>query len=227
MSGTGIAVIVVSFNRPRLLREALRSIRSADQIIVADDGSDFDVRAVIGDDIELVANPPILPIDRLRLPRVGALLNRALRAVREPLVTYLNDDDLFAPDWVSSVADFFTTHPSQHICRGDWLAMEDRRNLFGPSSVWCVTTGNYAYRTACAVGEGCWWSESTIGAHDAEMLLNYILRHGMALGGWSIPHINVVAGLRRDHVSNMADRVGEGTRYKPGAEEMFALGARE
>ena len=41
-----ICVMVLSYNRPRLIREALASIPEADQVIIADDGSSFPVEAL-------------------------------------------------------------------------------------------------------------------------------------------------------------------------------------
>jgi hypothetical protein len=218
---TGVAVIVVSFNRPNLLRQALASIQGADQIIVADDGSDFDVRG----SYELVANPPIPPIERLRQPRLGGLLNRALRLVRQPVVTYLNDDDLFATDWIATVSRFFAQSDA-HMCRGDWLVYGKARNSFPPEAGWCITTGNYAYRTSCATEEQCWWGEQTVGSHDGVMLTDYLNRHGMKPGGWDVPHIGM-AGWRREHASNMAHFTQSEGGYMAGADKMFALGTRE
>lgn len=219
----GVAVIVPSFNRPNLLRQALDSIH-ADQVIVADDGSDFDVRSVVGG-CELVQNPPIPPIERLRRARMGSLLNRALRLVQQPVVAYLNDDDLFAPDWLTAVTQFFDGHPEAHMCRGNWHIYGDDRDAF--QGDWCVTTGNYAYRTTCATVEQCWWSENTVSAHDAVMLTHYFIDHGMERGGWSVPHLNVLAGWRREHPSNMAHFTQNAAGFTEGAAARFVLGARE
>ena len=42
-----VTVIVLSYNRPDMLKDALGSIKGADEVIVVDDGSDFDVRALV------------------------------------------------------------------------------------------------------------------------------------------------------------------------------------
>ena len=46
MKNLSVTVIVLSYNRPRMLKEALGSIKYADEVILVDDGSDFDVAAV-------------------------------------------------------------------------------------------------------------------------------------------------------------------------------------
>ena len=222
-----VAVIVPSFNRPKLLRKALRSIKGASQIIIADDGSDFDVRPYATGSIELVTNPPIPPGERLWAVRVGALLNRALQMVKQPIVTYLNDDDLFTAEWVPAVAEFFESHPKAHICRGDWLWLGKQTSAFDPDSTWCLTTGNYAYRTECAQVEDYRWPEGTLSVHDAQMLLALLEGHGLPNGGYEVPHIGVQAGFRRDHKSNMVHHTTTAGGYEASAEAMFALGARE
>src|SRR5262245_9745465 len=118
-----VAVILLSYNRPRMLSEALESIGPVSQLIVTDDGSDFDVRRVVKKVYPrayFVEASKMTLEERLVTPRLGRLINQALSAVSAPYVTYLCDDDLFAPGWVQAVHDYFWTHPSEHWMRGTW-----------------------------------------------------------------------------------------------------------
>lgn len=47
MKENEVCVILLSYNRPRMLQEAIRSIKGADHMILVDDGSDFDVEAIL------------------------------------------------------------------------------------------------------------------------------------------------------------------------------------
>lgn len=232
MTGT-IAVIVPSFNRPRMLAEALASIVGADQVIVADDGSTFDVAAAVRTsaqpDALIVANLPIEPLQRMRQPTCGALVNQAIRLVTCDYLTLLCDDDLLAPDWLPAVVKHFDSNPTSHMCRGDWLRFEDGADPLTTARecVWdCdppLTTGNFAVRTECAGGCGCWWSEDTVSCHDAAYLDAYLRKHGSR----DIGHVGVLAGYRREHAYNMLRWMGQKNDYKPETLALFERGRLE
>jgi hypothetical protein len=227
VSGT-IAVIVVSFNRPRMLREALATVGEADQIILADDGSDtFDPRDVLPPDAMLIQNPLLPPYQRMRKPTCGALINRALRAVECDYVAYLCDDDLLAPGWLKAAKAALDADPASHMVRGDWLSFEDGQPLETavPSKFDCdppLTTGNFAHRTRCTVACGCWWVESTISCHDGAFLGKYLTRHGST----DVAHVGTLAGYRREHPYNML-RYMDGNGYRPETRGLFESGRLE
>lgn len=223
---TDVAVVVPSFNRPKLLAEALSSIQWAAQIVVADDGSEFDVQAVldrVDPDIELEMNPPIAPDIRMICPRTGALINRALSRVRYPLVAYLCDDDVFTPHWLIAVAAYFADHPEAHMVRGDWNTLGTAETCFKPPNEWVLTTGNFVHRTTCAFDEHCWWPTRTLSSHDGWMLTDYMRMHGMVHGGHDVPHTGVLAGWRREHAYNMLAH-SRFERFLPSARALFEGG---
>lgn len=202
---TTIATILLSYNRPRMLCEALGSIRGADQLIVTDDGSDFDVQALIGacwPNADYVLNEPIPTAARLKAARVGNLINRALSLVRCDVVTYLCDDDLFHPDWLYAVRAWFDHYPHEHWTRGAWFAFNDddpdrtpeRCKLDGRQ----LTTGNFAHRIECFREEKIAWDETTIASHDNAFLWQAARCHDMRL----VPFCGAVAGWRRLHKHN-------------------------
>lgn len=256
MSGT-IAVIVPSFNRPRMLREALASIDGADQIIVADDGSDFDVRSraisavaeaggyhtvrVIDNSgtvrlsgnrrdmtLQVIENPPLEPWQRMRRATCGALINRALRAVETDYVAYCCDDDLLSPEWLPAAVAWLDTDGGSHMVRGDWLKFNDGEPL--ETAEPCVfditpelTTGNFAHRTECCGGCGCWWNEDTVSCHDYAFIDQYLRRHGSR----DIAHVGTLAGYRREHEFNMLRWMGQHNDYKPETLALFESGVLE
>lgn len=232
MTGT-IAVIVPSFQRPRMLREALASIVGADQVIVADDGSDFDVLALVAEsghrNVLIIRNPPMDPSKRMRTATCGALINQALREVTTDYVAYCCDDDLLTPAWLPAAVAHLDANPGSHMCRGDWLAFDDGDNPreTARECVWGVdpplTTGNWVNRAECAGGCGCWWSEGTVSCHDATYLDTYLRLHGSR----DIAHVGVLAGYRREHAFNMLRWMGQKNDYKPETLALFERGMLE
>lgn len=200
-----IGVVVLSYNRPHWLRQALDSCRMADQIIIADDGSDFDPTSVISElqmKAETVRNPPISVHDRMHTPHMGALFNRALDAVRTAYVGYVCDDDLLADGWLEAARDYLDDHPSEHMVRGDWHTLGTEKSAFtgGP---WVITTGNFVHRMECYLDESCRWDEQALAIQDALFLTHYLDKHDESHGGRSIAHAGVLAGWRREHAYNL------------------------
>lgn len=228
MSGT-VAVIVASYNRPKMLREALASLEGADQIIVADDGSAFDVSLLAA---EWVLGPQTPPDERMHRPSCGRLLNTAIRKVLCDYVLVLCDDDLLAPGFLQAAAEALDADDVLHMVRGDWATFNDgetpdptRLCTFGFEPP--LTAGNFVYRLNCALNEDCWWDERSLAVHDGAMLADYIRRHG---GGGPRPtwlgYLPLLAGYRREHPNTITNHsVHGGDRYLPSAEALFAAGA--
>jgi hypothetical protein len=223
---TTIATILLSYNRPRMLCEALGTITGCDQLIVTDDGSDFDVKALVRGcypDAQFVTASQMTIGRRLVTPRLGSLINAALRLVRCDVVTYLCDDDLFHPHWLAAVRWFFDQQPDEHWTRGAWYAWheddpamrQERCKLDGRQ----LTTGNFAHRIGCFRDEGIAWDETTIASHDNAFLWNAARVHDMRL----VPFCGAVAGWRRLHSHNALPYAAR-TGYSRNAAELFAKG---
>jgi hypothetical protein len=226
---TTIAVILLSYNRPRMLCEALGTVRGCDQLIVTDDGSDFDVEALVRGcqpEAEFVHAPKMTVAERLVTPRLGALINEALRRVRCDVVTYLCDDDLFHPHWLPAARAFFDARPQEHWTRGAWFAFHDddptrtpeRCKLDGRQ----LTTGNFAHRIDCFRDEHIAWDETTIASHDNAFLWAASRCHDMRL----VPFCGAVAGWRRLHRHNALHYAAPDGYAQNGA-ELFAQGYLE
>lgn len=99
-----VSVVIPSHNRPRLLADALSSLVAQDYpnwegIVVADSG--VDVAAIVE-----AADPERRRLRYFRLPRAlgpGAARNMALMLARGEIICYLDDDDLWQPDHLSTV----------------------------------------------------------------------------------------------------------------------------
>ncbi|KPV51455.1 hypothetical protein SE17_21080 [Kouleothrix aurantiaca] len=223
-----VAVILLSYNRPRMLREALATIPPGTELIVTDDGSDFDVQAVVRaafPDAQFVLAPPLTIDERLHTPRLGRLINQALGRVQAPAVTYLCDDDLFAPGWLDAAAGFFARNPGEHWVRGTWYQFQDGQT---PGQEVCpldgrqLTTGNFAHAMACVHGCGIRWNEATIACHDDVFLWDVARHHNT----YALPHGGAVAGWRRLHAHNALGFTA-GANYAPHARELFVGGFLE
>lgn len=226
---TSIAVILLSYNRPRMLCEALSTCLDADQLIVTDDGSDFDVHELVTScrrDAQFVTNAPLPLHERLLAARVGNLINRALQLVRCDVVTYLCDDDLFHPSWLPTVRAFFDANPTQHWTRGRWYTFEDgdpeRMPAVCKLDMRQLTTGNFAHRIDCFRDERIGWDETTIASHDNAFLWNAARVHDMRV----VPFCWAVAGWRRLHQHNALAYAVEGG-YSRDAAQLFAGGMLE
>ncbi len=215
---TTVSVIVLSYNRPRMLGEALRSIHDADEILVVDDGSDFDVEDVVrknvrpGLEFRVILKPSLTPEQRAVTPRVGLNMNEAIRSTNSEVIAYLCDDDVFASDWIRNVKKHYDSGEDDHWVRGWWgkfddpdspLELEDpmhhlRCNIMGlpPHG---LTTGSFVHLRRCAFRCKVWWSEESVAVHDCFLVAAFAKRHGVH----KAKHINVAAGWRRLHPFNM------------------------
>lgn len=93
-------VIVSSYNRPTMLRQALASVFASDydglEVIVADDGSVDEVKEVKNHfDVKWI---DFSDDKRDRVFRYSIGINRALDIAKGNIIHYLADDDLFAKD---------------------------------------------------------------------------------------------------------------------------------
>lgn len=219
--------IVLSWNRPRMLEEALDSIRAQTlapaRVVVVDDGSTaFNVTDLVRPilpDAYILAAPPMQPGMRAVLPRLGRLINVALGFTRqEDVVTYLCDDDLWHREWIEHV-ERAMADKAAHFCRGRWYAfndgqvpgMEKRANLDQRG----MTTGNFAHSAACVLNEGLRWPEDVVLSLDDVFLHELVKHHG------EVRDIDRPAGWRRLHRFNMIT-YARAHHFSPAGLEMIA-----
>ncbi len=112
-----ISVVIPTHNRAALLRRALTSVlRQTHQqfeVIIADDGSDEDIPAVLAE----------LADHRLRYVRqhksgACAARNLGARHARGQWLTFLDSDDEAQPDWLASLVHVLANEQAEIVCCG-------------------------------------------------------------------------------------------------------------
>jgi glycosyltransferase involved in cell wall biosynthesis len=240
-TATGVAVILISYNRPQMLEHAWRSIQGLtpeDRIILVDDGSDtFDpVRWADAHQIDTRVFGFQRTLEaRMYEPSLDILLNRAVllsHKLGSRIITYLCDDDLFTPAWIPALRDALAAGP-HHVVRARWNAFKDPLNgeplAEAPKRTkkammdWRqMTTGNFAHRTECFTEEGLGWDETKVAVHDDAFLWRMHGIHPLN----KIAVLPILAGWRREHAWNMAHYTQHG-EYGIGADQILARGALE
>jgi glycosyltransferase involved in cell wall biosynthesis len=105
-----VSVIIPTYNRGWVLREAVDSVLAQDfkdfELIVVDDGSTDNTREILESyDHDLI-------VLRQSNRGVSAARNRGIAAGRGRLVAFLDSDDLWLPRKLSSQVDFFNSNPA-------------------------------------------------------------------------------------------------------------------
>lgn len=228
-----VTVIVLSYNRPRMLAEALDSIKGADEVFILDDGSDFDIVEVARPFFNkfsktLCRRSREMTVDqRLVTPRVGRSINQAIKDATGDAIAYLCDDDLFHPDWIENIRKHLLGNPAKpHIMYAQWNLFKDGEkpgDRVLPLVYWELTTGNFAHRRDCPSKCDVWWSETTVACHDSHFIHWLQEKHPKE----TVPKPpGVVAGWRRDHPYNMA-LFSNNQSYTDKAREVLSRGYLE
>ena len=118
--GPRVSVVMPTYDQDAFLPAAVHSLRSqsmADwELVVVDDGSPGDARAVLGDALE---DPRIALVSLPRNAGLGAALNRGLDETSGAYVAYLPSDDTYFADHLATLAAALDAHPSAPLaCAG-------------------------------------------------------------------------------------------------------------
>lgn len=122
VNGAGVAVIICTYRRAAILRRTLGRLEELYgqdpdwELIVVDNAGDPATEALIG---EFAGR---LPVRRVVEPVAGVARarNRGWREARQPLLAYLDDDCLPAPQWLARIRGFFagTSAPAAGMLGG-------------------------------------------------------------------------------------------------------------
>ena len=116
-----ITAVICTYNRYDVIADAVASLRAqsvgpADlEILIVDNSSDTDCRSEYWGGRELPQNARLLINERAGLSRAR---NHALREARAPIVAFLDDDAVAAPDWCSSIIEVFQDRADAGIVGG-------------------------------------------------------------------------------------------------------------
>lgn len=124
-----VTVVLSSYNRPKLVTDAIESVREQTledwQLIVADDDSNEETRRAIlkaarhDSRIEVDLEPSALvPVDRFKHARFCVRINDVIPKIRGRFVAYLCDDDYYYPESLAVRVGALLASPKIHVCYG-------------------------------------------------------------------------------------------------------------
>lgn len=228
-------VILLSYNRPRMVREAVRSVLTQTHsdltLWIYDDGSDlfdiYDVASEFDDErIYLCKSPPIPAEERIQMnsTRWSTNINTILAQIpKGEFVLYLCDDDILHYDWLVQINRCFTEKELCHVLLGDLYWFYDGDDPY--------KTGKKGFLSKIDTGgeiiEGrlfLWWSLGDF-AHRSECFYDCDLKwrrghegHGHSydvefINAMSKNHVAhliapIPAVYRREHVNTLSYRLG-------------------
>ena len=113
-----VSVVIPSYNRARLLREAIDSVLAQDfddfELIVVDDGSTDETPRVLESYAQIL-------VVRQAHSGVSAARNAGIGTASGQLLAFLDSDDLWLPEKLSMQVAFFQHHPAAVICQTEEL----------------------------------------------------------------------------------------------------------
>ena len=129
-----VSVIIPTFNRAEMLREALLSITEQTvpvlDVAVVDDGSTDHTPDIVAEFISRGA--PIIYLHGPHRDRLGEARNRGVSATRGEWVAFLDSDDLWLPTRVEQQLDRLRTMPEAGIAFCNVQRFDDRGDVGGP-----------------------------------------------------------------------------------------------
>lgn len=241
-------IILFSYNRPRMLREAIKNIIEQPYknfyLWILDDGSDFDVMKVIqefGDWRIFLAQAPKISIEERIDPKSTRFADNAnfvLDQIPEEdnFVIYLCDDDLLHPDWIT-VCNRGFVNSEYHMVAGktyyfndgdDYLkdgiegfpAAPPPGNIQDPNNflVWWQV-GGFAHLMKCHYEEDVKW-----GMGYGDQAHSWDVSYVKQLWAAHISYVlsNAPSVYRREHPNTLSEKLGRKTNglYAGAAQEM-------
>ncbi len=125
-----VSVIIPSYNRAQLLKEAVESVLSQTftgfELIIVDDGSTDNTRSLLSEWVQCTeARVKPLFIKHCGMP--GAVRNRGVEIAKGKYIAFLDSDDLWKPDKLKKQTDFFKSRPEFRITHTRELWLRNRK----------------------------------------------------------------------------------------------------
>lgn len=133
-----VSVILASFNRPSLLRQAVDSLSEQShpdvELVLIDESDIFDAFRVASTfrGRLVYRHHQVSPEERRKVNRLSVNLNEGLSLASGDLVSFLCDDDYYFPDWLSRASRFFSEHPDVSAAYGILNYTRSMEKLFMP-----------------------------------------------------------------------------------------------
>jgi glycosyltransferase involved in cell wall biosynthesis len=130
----GVSVVIPCYNAATYLRETIDSVLAQEyqgrlEVLVGDDSSTDDSRAIVesfGASVRLVASP------HGTNTTTAATRNRCLRAATQPLVAFLDADDLWFPRHLSNLANVMSRRPELGLVYDKGYYMSEDGSVLTP-----------------------------------------------------------------------------------------------
>jgi len=212
-----VSVILTSYNRPALIKEAVNSVLSQTytnfEVLIVDDGSNSETLKVI----ESFEDPRIVKLMLGRRELSGARychsINSALEVSTGELITHLADDDLYLPERLKSMVEVFTKESRIWVVYGQQLVqnfdavMQKVKEEIRPSvgitrkPQGFVDQHSFMYRRACLEYlSKPYWPTSNWWAGDIEFF-NRLVRY------WDFHPVMGVLDVHRFHPNSIQSRM--------------------
>lgn len=153
-----ITCVLVSYNRPTLVRQSLKSL--ADQthrdfeLIVCDNSTLFDIHEVLREFDLPAVRVLYRKYDARERASVGILginLNAAMPLVSGSAVSFLCDDDYYYPNWFADASRFLEANPSIDACYGHLYYSSSHEMVFPTRAGHGLFVPGPLHRPACCV----------------------------------------------------------------------------
>lgn len=191
----GVLILLVYYNRPILVKNALRSVLDSHEnhphwhLAVLDDGSESPaepiVREIMHDHLENVSfysTSTTFEEKKTLGITVGKIANQAIRDSDLPIVVTLCDDDELHPLYAANLSRFFSRRLATQYCYSHLLLYNpltqssSEAKPGGPYNQWThpiecyhkVDGSQVAFRASCMKEHDIWYEESTGGLVDSE-----------------------------------------------------------
>jgi len=123
-----VDVILTSFNRPRMVTQAVESVLQQSYknflLWAMDDNSIPEVQEILQvfakkDKRIILKISDVKQEDRKKTCRYAVLINQALKLGSSPYISYITDDTEYLPDRLQKMVEFMDKNPAASVCYGN------------------------------------------------------------------------------------------------------------
>jgi spore maturation protein CgeD len=134
-----ISCILTSYNRPHMVRQALKSLQDQThknfEVLLFDDSSQMNILPILGEftlPISQISISKVTPKQRRSANRLSMNINRGLALATGDLLCFLADDDYYFPGWFEGAARYFQEHPHVNVGYGRLIYSRSFQMEFKP-----------------------------------------------------------------------------------------------